>query len=94
MHERAMKTLTDLVRKAAKKCALNHPQVEHSKSEVNKQFELCAANIKKRKTLQTMSDLLLKKNSDLYLKHEMMLDEERIKRQDLGTEFQAKMSEI
>jgi hypothetical protein len=40
-----------------------------------------------RKTLQMMSETLLKKNSDLYLKHEMMLDEERKLRQDLGAEF-------
>jgi hypothetical protein len=45
------------------------------------------ANIKKRKTLQTMSELLLKKNCDLYLKHELMLDEERQRRVELGASF-------
>lgn len=43
--------------------------------------------MKKRKTLQNMSELLLKKNGDLYLKHEMMLDEEKNRRMELGNEF-------
>jgi hypothetical protein len=34
-----------------------------------------------------LSEGLLKKNSDLYLKHEMMLDDERQKRMDLGASF-------
>ena len=51
-------------------------------------------NTKKRKTLHTMSDLLLKKNADLYLKHETMLDEEREARMTLGSEFQKKMAVI
>jgi len=50
--------------------------------------------MKKKKTLQTMSELLLKKNGDLYLKHELMLDEERQKRLELGNQFQAKMAVI
>ena len=41
-----------------------------------------------------MSELLLKKNGDLYLKHEMMLDEEKNRRMELGNEFQEKMSVI
>jgi hypothetical protein len=34
-----------------------------------------------------MSELLLKKNNDLYFKHEMMLEDERQKRVDLGASF-------
>jgi len=41
-----------------------------------------------------MSELLLKKNAELYLKHETMLDEERKLRMDLGSEFQKKMAAI
>ena len=55
---------------------------------------MCDSNMKKRKTLQNMSELLLKKNGDLYLKHEMMLDEEKNRRMELGNEFQEKMSVI
>lgn len=88
-----MKTLTDLCRKAAKKCA-NHLTAQQEQDKVSEIEELVSGNVKKRKTLQQMSELLLKKNSDLYLKHELMLDEERQRRMDLGTEFQAKMSEI
>lgn len=41
-----------------------------------------------------MSELLLKKNSDLYLKHELMLDEERQRRVELGATFQQRMALI
>lgn len=65
-----------------------------AEQEVSNLKEVLEANMKKKKTLQTMSELLLKKNADLYLKHELMLDEERQKRMDLGNEFQAKMAVI
>jgi hypothetical protein len=38
--------------------------------------------------MQNMSEMLLKKNRDLYLKHEIMLDEEKQKRVELGASFQ------
>lgn len=62
-------------------------QVDEIKAELSK-------HVKMRKTLQMMSENFLKKNSDLYLQHEMMLDEERKMRQDLGAEFQTKMAVI
>jgi hypothetical protein len=36
--------------------------------------------------------MLFKKNYDLYLKHEIMLDDERSKRSTLAEEFQKRMS--
>jgi hypothetical protein len=35
------------------------------------------ANKKKRKTLASMCQILLQKNTELYLRHELMLEEER-----------------
>ena len=37
---------------------------------------------------------IFKKNHDLYLKHEEMLDEERQKRTDLAEDFQKRMQEV
>lgn len=41
-----------------------------------------------------MSSLLLKKNTELYLKHEVMLDDERAQRQKISDTFQAQMATI
>ena len=41
-----------------------------------------------------MSEQLLKSSCDLYLKHEIMLDEEKDKRADLATLFQGKMGSL
>lgn len=62
------------------KATLTLSQVNDVKYEIEQ-------NIKKRNALQSMSEKLLQKNSDLYLKHEQMLDEERQKRMELGTSF-------
>lgn len=51
-----------------------------------------AANQKKKETLQSLCGMLFKKNYDLYLKHEIMLDDERSKRSTLAEEFQKRMS--
>lgn len=77
LQERAMKTLTDLCRKAARKTAQTQAPAQHILGQVDQVRSEIESNFKKRKTLQTMSELLLKKNSDLYLKHEVMLDDEK-----------------
>jgi hypothetical protein len=41
-----------------------------------------------------MCQMLLQKNTELYLKHELMLEEERKKRADLGVSFQQQMAVI
>jgi len=94
LNDRALKTLTDLCRKAAKKCAQNQQPAQHILTQVEEVKGDIVANMKKRKTLQFMSEMLLKKNADLYLKHETMLDEERQKRIDLGASFQGRMAVI
>ena len=86
--------MTDLSRKAAKKCAQNQSPAQHVLTQVDQMKTDLSKNQRMRKTLQMMSETLLKKNSDLYLQHETMLDEERKLRQDLGAEFQAKMAVI
>lgn len=94
LHERAMKTLTDLCRKAAKKTAQNNVPAMHILTQVDQVKSEIEVNMKKRKTLQAMSELLMTKNRDLYLKHEVMLDEEKQKRVDLGASFQQRMALI
>ena len=51
-------------------------------------------NLKKRNTLEILCKSILDKNHALYLKHEKMLDEERLKRQDLASDFQTRMAEV
>jgi hypothetical protein len=87
LQEKALKTMTDLLRKAAKKCAQNQSPAQHVLTQVDEMKAELSKNQKMRKTLQMLSETLLKKNSDLYLQHETMLDEERKLRQDLGAEF-------
>ena len=94
LYDRTRQTIKDLLRKAANKCAQNQAPDQHISAQVDQIKNDLAQNIKKRKTLQTMSELLLKKNAELYLKHETMLDEERKLRMDLGSEFQKKMAAI
>ena len=51
-------------------------------------------NMKKRATLEVMAKAIFEKNHKLYLEHEVMLDEERVKRAKLAEEFQQKMGVI
>ncbi len=87
MHDKAIKTLQDLCRKTAAKAA----KTQTPKVNIQKQVEATKAeiesNLKKRKIMQNMSEMLLKKNRDLYLKHELMLDDEKQKRVELGASF-------
>ena len=53
-----------------------------------------AANLKKKTTLSSFNQMLFEKNYNLYLKHEVMLDEEKAKRSVLAEAFQGKMAEI
>ena len=51
---------------------------------VQKQLFSC---IKQRQTLETLCTAIFKKNHDLYLQHENMLDEEKKCRADLAKDF-------
>lgn len=44
--------------------------------------------------LNTLSLALLDKNYELFLKHEQMLEEERIERENLAASFSDKMREV
>ena len=61
-----------------------HQQATAKREQQKQQRDLIEAElqaaIKKRKTLELLCSSILKKNHDLYLKHETMLDEERQKR--------------
>jgi hypothetical protein len=52
------------------------------------------SNLKKKEIMNGLCDQFLKKMSDLYLQHEIMLDSENIKRSDLAIQFQAQMSSL
>lgn len=52
------------------------------------------STIKKRKTLELLCASIFKKNHDLYLQHEIMLDEERRLRSELAEDFQKRMAEV
>ena len=51
-------------------------------------------SLKVRSTLEKMCNSILDKNYQLYLKHERMLDDERVKRQELAADFQKRMVEV
>ena len=44
--------------------------------------------------LSSLSKGLLERNSDLYLKHEQMLEEEKAERQKLAANFSEQMKEV
>jgi predicted porin len=88
LQERMAKMIQNNVKKAAKKSAQTHDSMAHCLSQVEDLKVQIEANKKKRKTLATMCQMLLSKNTELYLKHELMLEEERKKRADLGVSFQ------
>lgn len=44
-------------------------------------------NMKKKKTLHSMCNVILKKNCDLYREHEMVLEDERQQRMNLAGDF-------
>lgn len=51
-------------------------------------------DVKMRKTLEILCAAIFKKNHDLYLQHEEMLDSERAKRSELQEDFQTRMQEV
>ena len=92
--DKVAKILKDSIGKAIKK----HSQAVTNRDEqlaTRKNFEASLEkDVKKRKTLETLCSAILKKNHDLYLLHEEMLDEERKKRADLSEDFQQRMKEV
>jgi len=76
-----------LCRKTAAKVAKSQAPKLHIQKQVEATKAEIESSLKKRKIMQTMSEMLLKKNRDLYLKHEIMLDEEKQKRVELGASF-------
>lgn len=77
LYEKALKTLNDVCKKTKTKLQSADQPVQRARIEVANIKSDVAANAKKAKTLKQMSSLLLQKNKELYLKHEVMLDEEK-----------------
>ena len=75
-----------------------HGQATQNRDQQKQQRDLVEKDlqsaIKKRQTLEMLCSSIFKKNHDLYLKHEEMLDEERQKRTDLAEDFQKRMQEV
>lgn len=88
------KMIQNAVKKAAKKSAQTYEPMAHCLSQVKDLKVQIEANQKKRKTLASMCQILLSKNTELYLRHEQMLEEERKKRAELGITFQQQMAVI
>ena len=51
-------------------------------------------DVKKRKTLEVLCSSIQKNNYDLYLKHELMLEEERTARSELAEKFHERMNSV
>ena len=92
--DRLTKIMNDSVRKSLKRCQ----QAEEGKQQSMVQKDEMESNLnnslKVRNTLEILCNSILDKNYQLYLKHEKMLDEERVKRQELAADFQKHMSEV
>ena len=86
--------MKDSVSKAMKKhtmaTGLREQQLQ-SRDQFDKELQ---GSMKKRKTLEFLCNSILKKNHDLYLQHETMLDEERKQRADLAENFQSRMAQV
>lgn len=50
--------------------------------------------MKRREVLEKMTESILQKNHNVYLQHEVMLDEEKQKRVELAASFQSRMEEV
>lgn len=53
-----------------------------------------AKNMKSIKMLQMLSNTVCHKNYELYLKHELMLEQNRKERQELANKFQEQMQDL
>jgi hypothetical protein len=65
--------------------------MEAQVAKVQKEFDNA---IKKKQMLRNLCKDLIEKNYELYLKHEIMLEEERKQRQSLATSFGAQMQDV
>lgn len=77
LQERMGKMIQNVVKKQAKKSAQTYEPMVHCLSKVEDIKVQIEANRKKRKALSSLCQNLLQKNTELYLRHELMLEEER-----------------
>lgn len=90
MHDRVVKTLNQ-IRKInnqyyqVKQSCDNYKQISEEKQKA------VEGALKKKEMLVKMCEAFMKKMADLYLQHEIMLDEENKKRSEIAEQFQEKM---
>lgn len=90
--------LTKIMNDSVKKSLKNVSRAEDQRSTSLEQRDTILEDLKKatkvRNTLELMCKAILQKNHDLYLKHENMLDTERVARSSLAVDFQTRMGEV
>ena len=87
LSDKTTKIMKDSILKSMKKLTSVNAQREQQLM-IREQFNTeLQSSIKKRKTLEFLCSSIFKKNHDLYLQHETMLDEERKLRADLADDF-------
>ena len=92
--DRLIKIMNDSVRKSLKKCSLAEEARQSSMQQRDEIEGNLNKSLKVRNSLEVLCNSILDKNYQLYLKHERMLDDERVKRSELAADFQKRMAEV
>ena len=79
--------MNDSVRKSLKKCSLAEEARQSSMQQRDEIEGNLNKSLKVRNSLEVLCNSILDKNYQLYLKHERMLDDERVKRSELAADF-------
>lgn len=97
----SLKTLRDKIAKSIGDIAKHQKQQLGKQLVIQEQEKIVAKiredinkNLGKKNMLSSLSKGLLQRNSDLYLKHEQMLEEEKAERQKLAANFSEQMKEV
>ena len=87
LRDRMAKTITDSISKQLKVLARTQAQHVEAEASVARCKQDIASALAKKSMLNKLCLSLLDKNCELFLKHEQMLEEERIERQRLAANF-------
>ena len=90
VHDRVVKTLNQIRKINNQYYQVKQSMETYSQTSADNQ-KAVEGSLKKKEMLMKMCDAFLKKMSDLYLQHEVMLDEENKKRSEIAESFQDKM---
>ena len=94
VRDRIIKSISEGVLKQHKVLAKVQAQYAESEAVVQKKRQEITVSLNKKTLLSRLCNDLLEKNCELYLKHEQMLEEERIERQGLAANFGEQMKEV